>query len=554
MKKLYTTQKFPICLFNSNFFLSQFFLFSILISLASSAQLSAQEMWNGTLNTDWNNGANWNSGSVPVSSADVIINALAPNQPEIKTGNSASCKNLTINSEASLLMYSNALILNGDLIINGSGAFVQVGGLLELNGNATQTMPAITCYNLKINNAAGINCNGDLTIVSSLQLLKGVLNMNGNTVQVFNSSPSAIFGFSNTGYVNGKIKRYIDNGTFDFPVGNSHYYELTTISINNIAPTKYLIVEFISNNISCSGLPNSSGGPFVNETPIIHLLNGGFWRFAADTEPTEGDLTIELNETGYSNSPAGAEYCSLINRDDCFSNWQSTGYHSNATQKINASTVTAVRTSLTKFADFAIGYSETVLPITLSNFSVSYADNNTNAFITWTTTSEIGCNFYDVEVATEQAADGGLVYKKIGMVSGNGTTGYSHTYSFTDMELNKAGIRYYRIAENNKDGRINYSSTVSIVFDNENIQVSTLYPNPTNHSVNYNLISGSDKEMKISVRNILGNEIYTEQRMIFKGINKFELNVAPLPEGIYFINMSDQHEPEINCWFEKFAE
>lgn len=553
MKKLYTSNTFPFCLFKSNYFLNKYFILSVLIFSAFSEQLFAQEIWLGTVSTDWNTGANWNSGAVPVSTTDVIINSSAPNQPEIKTGD-AGCNNLTINNEASLLMFSNALFLKGDLIINGTGAFVQVGGALELNGSTIQNIPAISCYNLKINNASGINCYGNLNIVSSINFAKGILNTNGNVVQIFNSSPAAITGFTNSSFVNGKIMRYIDNGTFDFPVGNKTNFELVTITINNISPTKYLIVEYLSDNTGCTNLPDANGGPVVNETEIVHLLNGGYWRIAPDQQPAEGDFTAELNETGFTNSPNGPEYCSAITRVDCFSNWQSTGFHTNATQKFSGSTVTAVRSSLSVFGDFAIGYSESVLPITLSDFSVSYTDKNTNAFLTWTTPSEIGCNYYDIEVATEQAADGGLSFKKIGIVNGSGTTGYAHTYSFTDQELNKSGIRYYRIAENTKDGRINYSSVVSLVFDNENIQVSTLYPNPTNHSVNYNLISGSDKELKITVRNIFGNEIYTEQRMIFKGINKFELNVASLPEGIYFINLSDQHEPEINCRFEKFAE
>ncbi|GDX51467.1 hypothetical protein LBMAG27_05140 [Bacteroidota bacterium] len=508
----------------------------------------------GTISVNWNTGANWCGGTVPISTTDVVINSTAPNQPEINLGAVATCHNLTINSGASLLMLSNTFNLKGDMVNNGTGVFVQVGGTLVLNGTVVQTIPDITCYNLKIDNSAGVVISGDVTVNNTLNLFNGILSTGGSILHIFNSTPASVYGFSNTSYINGRLDRMIDNGTFDFPLGDATNYELASVTINNISPTLKLLGEYFPDNSSCTPVPNSGGGPYVNGTAISTLLDAGFWTITPDDQPTTGTYDIELNERGYTNNPLGPEYCSVIKRADCFSNWQSLGTHINSTQNISGGTVTAVRTALTSFSDFGIGFSGSILPITLTSFIAGYSDNNTNTILTWETSAEIKCNFYEIEMATDIASDGGLMFSKIGEIKGNGTSGHSHTYSFIDNELNKTGIRYYRLKEVDFDGRINYSDIVSLVFNKGVVSVSSLYPNPTNGLLNYNLISTEEQELKISISNIYGQEIYNEEQMLLKGSNKLEVNIKPLSQGIYYINICPKGETEIHNKFEKFSE
>lgn len=232
------------------------FLFLIAQSNAAFSQI----VWNGSVSTNWNTAANWNGGVVPLSIHDVVINSGMPNDPLVSgVGPVATCNNLTINAGASVSIASNILNLKGDLILSPTGFFVHYGGTLELSGTTTQTIPDITCYDLKINNAAGVVISGDVMVNHNLNLASGVLSTGGNIITVSNATSGAVFGFSATNYINGRLIRYVNNGSFDFPIGDATNYQLATVTVNNLSPTIYLLAEYFSDNSSCSPVPNGGG-------------------------------------------------------------------------------------------------------------------------------------------------------------------------------------------------------------------------------------------------------------------------------------------------------
>ncbi len=511
--------------------------------------------WVGGISTDWNNPANWCDG-VPTYTTDVTIpsSALTLFDPLIDLGGIAKCKSLTIKNGAILSISSNILDMKGDLIVEPSGIYDHSGGLLELSGTSIQTIPSVTCYDLKINNSAGIIITGGVTVTNYLNLFSGIVSTGGSILNVINPDPAAVFGFNNTNYINGRLIRYINNtGAFDFPIGDATRYELATVTVNNLIPTIYLLGEYFPDNSFCSPVPNSGGGPFLNGSPITELLDAGYWTITPDDQPVSGTYNIQLNERGYTNPPLAANYCAVIKRDDCFSLWQSLGVHTNATQNISGGTVTAVRTNLTSFSDFGIGFGGSSLPIQLTGFTADYIDNNINAILKWTTASELNCNHFDLEVSNELGADGKLIFRKIGEVAGCGTSFVVRDYSFVDRELNKNGIRYYRLKEVDDNGDAFYSQIVSLVFGSEAVVLSSLYPNPTNKHINYELISSGVNDVKISITNLLGQEMMHDQMKLKDGINKLRVDVESLPEGIYFINIFLQGKLEAHYKFEKYS-
>lgn len=81
--------------------------------------------WEGDESTDWNEPGNWSTGSVPLSTDNVVIQASAANQPEISSGVSspASCNKLTVEEGASVTIPADkALTVNG-LITNNAGTY-----------------------------------------------------------------------------------------------------------------------------------------------------------------------------------------------------------------------------------------------------------------------------------------------------------------------------------------------------------------------------------------------------------------------------------------------
>ena len=93
--------------------------------------------WQGTVDVDWNNAANWQF-DIPISTENVSIDENMPRYPETNSGATAECNNLFINPGGSLIIpvnnaitISGNLLLSGDLSIksdaNGSGSLIEDG-------------------------------------------------------------------------------------------------------------------------------------------------------------------------------------------------------------------------------------------------------------------------------------------------------------------------------------------------------------------------------------------------------------------------------------------
>ncbi len=525
-------------------------------TLATITPCCVTGTWTGLVSTDWNTPGNWCGNVIPISTTNVVVNSGAPNNPLVGgVGPVATCNNLTINAGASISIAANTLSIKGNLVMALTGLFNHYGGTFELSGTASQTFPELTCYNLKINNAAGVVISGDVTVTESLNLFSGIISTGGSILYVSNPSAGSVIGFSTTNYVNGRLVRYISNtGAFDFPIGNATRYELATVTVNNLFPTLYLLGEYFQDNFLCSPVPNSGGGPFVNGTPMVNLLNAGYWSITPDDQPVSGTYNIQLNERGYTNPPASANYCAVIKRDDCFSNWYSLGVHSNATQSINGGTVTAVRTALTSFSDFGIGFGGLILPIELTSFTVDFIDNNINSILKWTTISELNLNRFDLEVSTGTDQNGSLFFRKIGEVSGNETSIVAHDYTFIDKEFNKSGTRYYRLKGVDNDGEFFYSKIESLIFGGGDVVLSNLFPNPASHLINFDLFMDGGNEARVSITNLLGQEMFVDQLPLIEGVNKLSFNIESLAAGIYFINVFPSGKVAIHRRFEKELE
>ena len=91
------------------------------------------------------------------------------------------------------------------------------------------------------------------------------------------------------------------------------------------------------------------------------------------------------------------------------------------------------------------------------------------------------------------------------------------------------------------------------MFGSEAVVLSSLYPNPTNKHINYELISSGVNDVKISITNLLGQEMMHDQMKLKDGINKLRVDVESLPEGIYFINICPEGKLEAHYKFEKYS-
>ncbi|MGZ4072672.1 MAG: beta strand repeat-containing protein, partial [Bacteroidia bacterium] len=220
---------------------------------------SSVNYWTGSISNDWFNNSNWCSG-IPTASTDVQIPSGAVNMPLINNIN-AVCRNLTINSGATLSIITNGNIsIKGNLVNNGT--FSSTGGVVNFNGTSAQTITGVTSfYEMDLNNASGLTLgtSSNLIIHNVLQLINGKITTNANIVTIADSSSVLV----TNGYVNGYLKKHIYSGSFitqTFEVGSAAAYTPVTLIFNQAYTTGYLTMNTISSDhpsIATSGFNSS---------------------------------------------------------------------------------------------------------------------------------------------------------------------------------------------------------------------------------------------------------------------------------------------------------
>jgi hypothetical protein len=503
---------------------------SVIVTVTNPGQ------WLGTYSANWNDVQNWCS-SVPTSTTDVVIPSGTTYSPQINT--TAFAKNLTIQSGASLSFNPGGeLRLNG--VLSNSGIYTQNTGTLQLSGSSSQTLPAITVYDLTLNNSAGVTLNGNLIVNGTLTLTSGKITTGSNEVQVTNNAAGAITSYSTNSYVTGKLRRSVaTTGTYDFPVGSSANYQLATVKLNSANAANTILASFTSGTPT-PPIPTSC---FINLTQIFGILNSGYWTITPGTTYTAVNYDITLKESGYSNFIGNPTQLGVLKRSLSTDPWAGTnlanvnGNHNNATQSIVAGVATAKRSGITSFSDFGIGFGGATLPIKLSSFTAEKTTDNLNALLKWTTASEENNDHFDIEVANETKSDGNLNFKKIGEVKGSGTSFVSTNYDYTDTESGKSGIRYYRLKQVDFNGEFTYTDIKPLEFNTVGVSLSSLYPNPVNSILNFIIQSQEDVEMQVSINNVAGQEIFREYLQLGTGTNNFNFDVRDLLNGVYQFNV-----------------
>jgi hypothetical protein len=116
------------------------------------------------------------------------------------------------------------------------------------------------------------------------------------------------------------------------------------------------------------------------------------------------------------------------------------------------------------------------LPVELLSFTAN-RKGNTDVLVEWVTASEPGVDRFEIEVAKGSLALQQQGFIKIGERPAAGNPGMDEHYQFTDTEIPKSGVRYYRLKTVDHDGSISYSAIRPVIFQEEiKWQVS---PNPS---------------------------------------------------------------------------
>ena len=171
------------------------------------------------------------------------------------------------------------------------------------------------------------------------------------------------------------------------------------------------------------------------------------------------------------------------------------------------------------------------LPATFIQFNTVYKNNS--GIISWTTASESGVDFYEVQRSTD-----GSSFYRIGTVTANNRSG-NNQYQYTDDQPAK-GWNYYKIMIIDRDGKKHASPVMSLRNNSGKTGIIKAFASST--QVVVELQSNTAQPVQLQLLNNMGVLISKESRKIEAGTTTLYLN-TPLPgNGVYHIRITGTGE------------
>jgi hypothetical protein len=168
-----------------------------------------------------------------------------------------------------------------------------------------------------------------------------------------------------------------------------------------------------------------------------------------------------------------------------------------------------------------------ILPLKWLSFTAQ--KQNETVLLKWSTASETNTNNFTIEHSAN-----GKDWNTIGSILSNNAN-ITYNYSYVDVAPTP-GINYYRIRENDNDGKYSYTKIGSINFS-EDEKPFKLISNPiANNTLQFEINSTSSQ-----IICLIGNDgkILWRKKFIH-GLHSINLNT--LPKGVYFLKSANSTE------------
>lgn len=175
-------------------------------------------------------------------------------------------------------------------------------------------------------------------------------------------------------------------------------------------------------------------------------------------------------------------------------------------------------------------------PVELTSFTVVL--DSERAYIKWKTATEV--NNYGFEVERKVNSQN---WQTLGFVEGHGNSNSPKEYSFSDIDVNMAGVYTYRLKQIDNDGSYEYSKAIEVNLGVPNkIELKQNYPNPFNPSTTIHFTIPIHEFVSLRVFNLLGEEVETiYEGMLEAGVYTYNFNAKGLPSGIYVYKLSTKN-------------
>jgi autotransporter-associated beta strand protein len=467
-------------------------------------------------------GALYNSSATAASFAgDIYLSGattITTNNQITLSGTISNNQHVTKNGTNSLIFANNTVTVNNlsisagtldgaNSIVNIYGNFTSAGTFIPnsngivLLGSGQQTIPAVSFYNLTINNASGAIMGGNIVVNGTLTMMNGILNTDiyeivlGANASIIEATPSTTAPSS---YVLGKVKttRPLMNG-----ITNSFGGIGVEITENNFNNNSTVVTRVTGT--SCIGIEgNESITRYFTIEPFTDAGLDATLVFSYFDHEIIGHS--ETNLMIYKSIDSRATWSPVLTSSDAATNMLST-------------------TGISSFSDWTASDGiNAPLPIELIDFNAFTEIDKTT--IEWISATETNNDFFTLERSID-----GINWVTIKKVDGAGSSNNLREYLVVDFE-NLEGIIYYRLKQTDFDGNYSYSKVITIEkqpkFSNQNV----IFYNKSKKYIEF-------KFKDEIIKNIDFIEIISLQGQVMYRQNFYSPTIhnITLPKGAYYV-------------------
>lgn len=419
---------------------------------------------------------------------------------------------------------------------NGATTFTNTGttGTLEFNGTTSQNYnqgSSVLDLNFVVMNhtgTAGVNLQTDMnikTVTGSLTLTLGKIVTNAFQVYVKNNALASCGTGNASSYVEGFLRRAITGtGAYEFPVGTAlKGWERATINFT-VASTTINNLRAHFNNWAT--VPGALGTTDCTIPYNLPFLDCGYWTINAyDASMVQitgnGTYTSTLwpRVGSYTNAGTANEW--TVAKDPTNTLTWSIVATCNLASTVNQ----VIRDGMTGFSGFAVEQSTTALPVELVSFTGIRVGKN--HLLQWSTASESNNQWFILEHSMS-----GNDYVEIFRTPGQMNSNTLLNYEFTNYYVQN-GENYYRLKQINLDGSFSYSNVVVINNVYGNVELSNIYPNPTNANVQFEINFQNKDSYRLKIIDLAGKIVATRIYEVEEGKATLNMSVSDLSKGVY---------------------
>ncbi len=427
----------------------------------------------------------------------------------------------TITGTVAILGAFNA----GTGVVNTTGSSIYYSGI-------RQNVAGITYDNLIINQDQGTTANlsASALVKGNFALQSGKLNTANNRLLTLDFSANFLPPSNDTFIVTGPLaKNFNSTNSFNYYIGaikNNIAYARTASVKPTTADAKTIAISW-----AFAKTPNPANFDSVN---LLEIDTASYFTTAVRNYATGAD-TSALFTFQY-------RFDSVITANNLgLAHYVANKYSIRGTKAIAGSGPTVTFGTITTdapvstYGRYVFAFAKPgVLPVKYSSVAAKVLENKT-VTVSWNVATEDNVAKYIVESAASLASE----FKAKGSVEVSGTK----SYSFVDVAP-VDGINYYRIKALDRDGKVSYSTVVSVNINKTKTELLSVYPNPVvGKKLNIAINSNSLVAYTLQVTNALGKTIVAKTISHTGGSAAYSLELpASATAGTYFVKLSNGNE------------